>query len=47
MEKRKCEECGELKENVHLTCLETNCIMRRVWLCEKCYEKYEKPFKKE
>ena len=47
MEKEKCECCGKESDNVHLTCLETNFIIRKLWLCESCYEKYEKPFKNE
>lgn len=47
MEKRVCEECGGTSEYIHLTCIECNGVIRRVHLCEKCHEKYEKPFKKE
>lgn len=47
MEKRVCEECGGTSQYIHLTCIECNGVIRRVHLCEKCHEKYEKPFKKE
>ena len=45
MEKRKCELCLELKEEVHMTCLEEFGTLKKLYLCEKCYDKVSKPFK--
>lgn len=45
MIKRKCDRCGKNRKNVHLTCVETLGKLEKLHLCEKCYEKLEKPFK--
>jgi protein-arginine kinase activator protein McsA len=41
----KCEECGNYNAIVSLTCIEVLGEKRTVWLCERCHDKYEKPFK--
>lgn len=42
----KCAECGNYNAIVSLTCIEIMGQKKRVWLCERCHDKYEKPFKK-
>ena len=46
-EMTRCDLCGTKKSLVTLTNIEINGERRTVWLCEKCYDKHEKPFKKQ
>lgn len=47
MEKRKCDECGELSQFVFMRVIDNYGCLKYMHLCEKCHNKYEKPFKKE
>ena len=42
---RKCDKCDKEKDNVNFTCIINNGKTNIVYLCEKCYDKLEKPFK--
>lgn len=46
LKSQQCDECGKSNEMVALTIIETKEGIKKMWLCEKCYEKYEKPFKR-
>lgn len=39
---RKCDKCHKARREVHLTCAET---LGKLYLCEKCHDKLDKPFK--